>query len=168
MDTIGPMSYCGLNGMLDAAFPKGAFHYWKSNFLKRLDDDAIDTMADCFSRCPAPMSTFFFEHVHGAVTRVPVEATAFPHRAEGHSFLILAQWMDPALTECSIAWARQTYSAVEPFLTSGRYVNYMSEDDSGEAAAAGAYGPNYPRLRALKAKYDPGNFFHMNQNIRPA
>ena len=55
---------------------------------------------------------------------------------------------------------------MEPFVASGRYVNYLGDDETGDPIAA-AYGPNYRRLRELKTKYDPSNFFHMNQNIRP-
>ena len=55
MDALGPMPYAQLNGMLDAAYPKGALNYWKSSFLKHLSDEAIDTMVGCFARCPTPM-----------------------------------------------------------------------------------------------------------------
>src|SRR5262245_33608477 len=115
MDTIGPMSYCDLNTMLDAAYPKGALSYWKSNFLARLSDDAIDTMIDRFARCPSPMDQVLLEHLHGAATRVGVADTAFPHRAVGYNFLVASQWTDPARTDQSIAWVRETYAAMTPF-----------------------------------------------------
>jgi len=166
MDAVGPMSYCDLNSMLDAGYPKGAFNYWKSTFLRQLSDDAIDTMIACFARCPSPMGQLLLEHAHGAVTRVGVQETAFPHRAEGYNFLVLSQWMEPALTDRCIAWARETYRQMEPFAASGRYVNNLDDDEPGDAVPA-AYGPNYQRLRQLKTRYDPNNFFHMNQNIRP-
>lgn len=167
MDAIGPMPYCQLNAMLDAAYPKGALNYWKSSFLARLNDDAIDTMIECFARCPTPMGQMLLEHVHGAATRVGVGDTAFPHRADGYSLLVLSEWMDPANTDRCIAWARETYAAMEPFMASGRYVNYLDDDETGDPVAA-AYGPNYRRLQELKTKYDPNNFFHMNQNIEPS
>jgi FAD/FMN-containing dehydrogenase len=167
MDAIGPMPYCQLNGMLDGGFPKGALNYWKSRFLAQLSDDAVDTMIECFARCPTPMGALLLEHFHGAATRVRVGDTAFPHRADGHNLLVLAQWMDPAATERCIAWARQTYADMEPFMAAGRYVNYLADDETGDPTAA-AYGPNYRRLQEIKAKYDPGNFFHVNQNIRPS
>ena len=72
------MSYCELNGMLDAGYPKGALNYWKSTFLRQVSDDAIDTMIACFARCPTPMGQLLLEHVHGAATRVGVEETALP------------------------------------------------------------------------------------------
>lgn len=166
MDAIGPMPYCQLNGMLDAAFPTGALNYWKSSFLAQLSDDAIDTMIECFARCPTPMGQLLLEHFHGAATRVGVGDTAFPHRTDGHNLLVLSEWMEPANTERCIAWARETYAEMEPFMASGRYVNYLGDDEAGDPTAA-AYGPNYRRLQELKTKYDPSNFFHINQNIRP-
>jgi FAD/FMN-containing dehydrogenase len=166
MDTIGPMSYCELNGMLDAAYPKGALNYWKSSFLAQLSDDVIDRLIECFARCPTPMGHLILEHFHGAATRVGVSDTAFPHRFKGYNLLVLCQWMEPTNTDRSIAWARKTYAEMEPFAASGRYVNYLDDDETGDPVAA-AYGPNYRRLQELKTKYDPNNFFHMNQNIRP-
>lgn len=166
LDALGPMPYCALNGMLDAAYPKGALNYWKSNFLVQLSDDAIDSMIDAFARCPTPMGQLLIEHFHGAATRVGIADTAFPLRSEGYNFLVLAEWMDPAMTDRCIEWAKQTYSEMAPFFGAGRYVNYLNEDEIGEPVAA-AYGPNYGHLREIKAKYDPTNFFRMNQNILP-
>ena len=166
MDAIGPMPYCQLNGMLDAGYPKGALNYWKSSFLAQLNDDAIDTMIQCFARCPTPMGALLLEHFHGAATRVGVGDTAFPHRLDGYNFLVLCQWMEAVDTDRCIAWARETYAQMEPFFAAGRYVNYLGDDETGDPTAA-AYGPNYRRLRDLKTKYDPSNFFHLNQNIRP-
>jgi FAD/FMN-containing dehydrogenase len=166
IDALGPMPYCALNSMLDAAYPKGALNYWKSSFLAQLSDDAIDTMIDAFGRCPTPMGQLLIEHFHGAATRVGVTNTAFPLRGEGYNFLVLAEWMDPTMTEQCIAWARETYSSMERFFSAGRYVNYLNEDEADGQVAA-AYGPNYRRLREIKAVYDPGNFFHLNQNVLP-
>jgi len=167
MDATGPMPYSQLNSMLDAAYPKGALNYWKSSFLAELSDDAIDTMIESFARCPTPMGQILLEHFHGAATRVGVSDTAFPHRAEGYNFIVISEWMERANTDRSIAWARQSYAQMEPFFASRRYVNYLGDDETGDPLGM-AYGPNYRRLQELKAKYDPNNFFHMNQNIRPS
>ena len=166
MDTTGAMPYCELNAMLDAAYPKGALNYWKSSFLAQLSDEAIDRMIGCFAECPTPMGQVLIEHFHGAATRVGVGDTAFPHRAEGYNLVLLSEWMDPTTTARCIAWARDTYAAMGPFVGSGRYVNYLGDDEGANSVAA-AYGRNYRRLRELKARYDPENFFHMNQNIAP-
>ena len=169
LDAIGPMPYTEINAMLDESVPRGALNYWKSSFLSGLSDDAIDAMLDCYARSPSPMNQLVLEHFHGAATRIPVEATAFPHRTEGLNFLILGQWTDPAQTEACIAWTRETYATMTPFFTDGRYVNYLDDDEEGYGdPVAAAYGANYPRLRQLKGEYDPENLFHLNQNIRPA
>ena len=166
LDGVGPVPYCQLNSMLDANYPKGALNYWKSSFLTELDDAAVDTMIDCFARCPTPMGQLLLEHIHGAATRVGISDTAFPHRREGYNFLVLAQWIDPTATAACIAWARETYGRMQPFFAPGRYVNYLDDDEVGDPVAA-AYGPNYRRLQRVKARFDAKNFFRMNQNIRP-
>lgn len=166
MDVIGPMPYAQMNAMLDAAYPRGALNYWKSNFLSSLSDEAIRMMIDCFAKCPTPMGQLLLEHFHGAVTRVGVSDTAFPHRALGYNLVVISQWMDPKDNNACTAWARDSYTAMQPFMGSGRYMNYLGDDEPGDPVAA-AYGPNHRRLQQLKAKYDPENFFHMNQNICP-
>jgi FAD/FMN-containing dehydrogenase len=166
MDAIAAMPYSQMNSMLDAAYPQGAHNYWKSNFLAALTDEAIRTMIDCFAKCPTPMGQLLIEHFHGAVTRVGPTATAFPHRAPGYNLLVLSEWMDPAQNEACIKWARDSYGALQPFMGTGRYVNYFDDDEQDEAVVT-AYGPNYRRLQQVKTAYDPENFFRMNQNIPP-
>ena len=166
MDVMGPLPYATLNSMLDGSYPKGALNYWKSSFLSGLSDAAIDTMIDCFARCPSAASSLMLEHFHGEVCRVDPVATAFSHRTEGFNLLILGQWMNPADTEACITWVRASYEAMRPFMASGRYVNYLGDDESGDQVRA-AYGKNYSRLQRLKAKYDPENIFHLNQNVQP-
>jgi len=112
------------------------------------------------------MGQLLLERVHGAATRIGVTDTAFPHREVGYNFLVLSQWTDAANTKACIAWARETYAQMQPFVASGRYVNYLDDDEVGDPVR-NAYGPNYRRLQELKTKYDPKNFFRMNQNIRP-
>lgn len=165
VDAVGPIPYCKLNQMLDANFPKGALNYWKSSFLTELNDAAIDAMIRCFARRPSTKAQLLLENFHGAVTRIEVSDTAFPHRREGYNFLVLAQWMRPEESDACVAWAREMYEEMQPFFAAGRYVNYLDDDDTGEPIAA--YGSNYRRLQQIKARYDPTDFFHMNQNIRP-
>jgi FAD/FMN-containing dehydrogenase len=166
LDTIGRMTYCDVNTMLDDGYPKGALNYWKSNFLADLSDDAILAIIDSFGTCPTPMGKLILEHFHGEVCRVGVSDTAFSHRRAGFNALVLAEWINPNDNDACIAWARNSYDAILPFMGSDRYVNYLGDDEQGDAIAA-AYGANYPRLRQIKTKYDPENFFHNNQNIRP-
>ena len=113
------------------------------------------------------MGQLLIEHFHGAVTRIAPDDTAFPHRSEGYDFLVLCEWMKHVDSDRCIDWTKQTYTRMQPFFGSARYVNYLDADDMGEPIAA-AYGANYPRLQRTKSKYDPKNLFRMNQNIRPS
>jgi hypothetical protein len=165
IDVMGPLTYCEQNALLDAAYPRGALYHWKSNFLASLSDDAIATAVECFAGVASPMSQIFFEHVHGKAASVPVSATAFPHRREGFNLLVFSQWAKPAETETGLRWARETQAAMSRFHGTGLYVNYQS--DEGPDVVASAYGANHARLCEAKAKYDPENVFHLNQNIVP-
>jgi FAD/FMN-containing dehydrogenase len=164
---VGPIPYTVMNSLLDDGFPRGALNYWKSSFLGGLPDAAIEAMVADFASCPSPMTVVVLEHFHGAVTRVPVDATAVPHREEGYDFLIASVWTDPATTDANVAWTRAAFDSVQPFTVTRRYVNYLDADDSGEDPVRSAYGPNYDRLVELKTKYDPDNLFHLNFNIAP-
>jgi hypothetical protein len=165
MDMIGPIPYIGLNSMLDASYTPGLLNYWKSHFLPQLSDGAIRTVTERFEQVPSQQTHVVLEHFHGAASRVPVADTAFALRSEGYNMLFLGQWTDKADDDTNIAWVRQSYAAMQPFLGPQRYLNYLGGDEPADAAAV-AYGPNYPRLQALKAKYDPDNLFHLNQNIK--
>jgi FAD/FMN-containing dehydrogenase len=166
LDAMGPISYCGQNGLLDASMPRGALNYWKAHFVKDLTDDCIAAILDAFAKCPSPMSQVVIEHFHGAASRVPVQDTACAMRITGFNVVIAAQWTDPKDNDSCIAWARDMYTSLTPYLGTTRYVNYLGVDEAGDPAAV-AYGANYPRLRELKAKYDPDNVFHVNVNIKP-
>lgn len=165
-DLIQPMSYVQLQGMFEPFFPNGRYTYVKSNFIDRLSDGAIDVMAEYAGKSPSP-TTFapFLEHWHGAVRRVGITDTAFPHRNHDYNLLLWSTWENPAETDKNIAWTRQCWEAMRPYLVEGSYVNYVS--DEGDAFAKAAYGPNYDRLVELKDRYDPTNFFRMNHNIQP-
>jgi len=166
LDAMGPISYCQQNGLLDAALPARALNYWKSQFVTDLSDDCIGTMVEAFASCPSPMSQIVIEHFHGAASRVPVQDTACTMRITGFNVVIVSQWQDPRENDRHIAWAREMYAALTPYLGTMRYVNYLDHDEAGDPAAV-AYGSNYSRLRELKSKYDPENLFHVNVNIRP-
>ena len=167
LDILGPMPYCQLNGLLDGAFPKGGRNYWKSHFIPSFEDGAIDAAVQAFESVSSPMSQMLFEHFHGAGVRQELTETAFALRAEGYNMLILSQWAEPAGDAAGTAWARSTYAAMQPWVGTSRYLNYLIPDDAGEASLSAAYGPNLERLRAVKAKYDPDNVFHINLNIPP-
>ena len=166
MDAMGPIPYTEQNGLLDGAFPKGALNYWKSQFLSDLTDDSIHALIDGFEQCSSPLSQIVLEHFHGAASRVPLDQTACTLRATGYNAVIISQWTDPADTDRCVAWGRGLYKTLQPFVGTTRYINYLDKDE-GVDSAADIYGSNYARLRELKTKYDPDNFFHQNVNIRP-
>ena len=104
--------------------------------------------------------------IPGAASRGPVSHTACALRISGYNVDIISQWIDAKENDRHVAWGRDTYKALGPFLGNTRYLNYFDLDEAGDPAAV-AYGPNYARLRELKAKYDPENVFHVNINIKP-
>lgn len=165
LDAVGPMSYSDLNMMLDAANQPGFHNYWKSDFLRELNDEAIETLVDYTARVPSPMSQVVLEHVHGAVQRVNADDAAFSQRDGQYNFGIYSIWADSADSGKNIEWTRDFSAAMQPFTTGSVYLNYIG--DEGEERIRGAYGANYARLVSLKNKYDPTNFFHLNQNIKP-
>ncbi|HET6694905.1 MAG TPA: FAD-binding oxidoreductase [Gaiellaceae bacterium] len=163
---VGRMPYPVMNTLLDAGYPAGSLNYWLSSFAQSLSDGLIDQMVERFASVPSPMSAILMEHFHGAVTRVGVTDTAVPHRQEGWNILIPSVWTDPAATDENVAWTRDTHQALGPHLEARRWLNYLGDDQGGDAVRA-AYGPNYERLLELKRRYDPENVFHHNHNIDP-
>jgi FAD/FMN-containing dehydrogenase len=163
---VGPMAYPVMNTLLDAGFPDGALNYWLSSFTRGLPDALIDLAVERFAAAPSPMSAMVFEHFHGAVTRVGATETAVPHRDEGWNLFIPSVWTDPADTEANIGWTREAFAAMRPHFGTGRWLNYLG-DDQAEDAVRAAYGSNYERLREVKRQYDPDNVFHLNHNIAP-
>jgi hypothetical protein len=132
-------------------------------FLPALSDAVIDVLASSYPGAP-PNASAVWNDFHGAVTRVPVEATAFPLRRRGFDLFITAPWQDEKGRSQALTWLRDLQHSLQPH-AHGVYVNNL--EDEGEARVREAYGPNYPRLSRVKAQYDPRNIFRVNQNITP-
>ncbi len=165
-DTVQPMSYRALQSASDAGFPPRQQHYWKSSYLKSLDDEVIDIMLDFVPRMPSSLTSGVgLQQMHGAASRVDATGTAFPHREEHYDLLILSQWPSPVDSAENIGWTREFFEALQPFFKGGVYVNNLG--DEGQDRVKQAYGPNYDRLVEVKNKYDPTNLFRLNQNIKP-
>jgi FAD/FMN-containing dehydrogenase len=159
------MSYCEVQSM-NALGQPGRRHRWKSNFLQEVSDDVIDTLITHFASVTSPQSVVLIEQIHGAVNRVGQDATAFSHRSARYNLTALSTWTDPSESERHSEWTREFSEAVQPLSTGGVYVNYMGQE--GEERVKAAYAPaTYEKLVALKNRYDPGNFFCLNQNIKP-
>jgi FAD/FMN-containing dehydrogenase len=167
MDMVGPMPYTALQGMLDEGGPKGIRAYMKAEFLEELTDEAIDTLAAYGGHRPGPLVQLLLEPMGGAIGRVGDDDTALGRRDVKWCYHALSLWMEPdeATQEEHVRWARDLAADMTPHVTSGVYLNYTS--DQGEERVRSTYGPKYDRLVALKDKYDPGNLFRLNQNIRP-
>jgi hypothetical protein len=164
-DFIRPMSYVEMQSLFDEDLPPSRLHYWKSNFLRVMSDDAIEVMVEYATTMPSPTSVVELQVMHGAASRVGCNETAFAHRYEQYDLLILSNWTDPADSEKNVGWTRAFWEAMQPFVEQRVYVNNLGEE--GDERDRAAYGSNYERLVALKNKYDPTNFFRLNQNIKP-
>lgn len=165
-DMVGPMDYCAFQSGTDAGYPGGRQHYWKAGFLRELPEAAIDVLLGFVAEMPSPDSGVGLQQMCGAASRVDPAATAFAHRGRQYDLNILSQWADPADAPRNVAWTRAFFAAIEPFLERAVYANNLG--DEGDDRVRAAYGTNYDRLAAVKARYDPVNLFRLNQNVKPA
>jgi FAD/FMN-containing dehydrogenase len=164
-DMIQRMPYPDVNTGVDWLSPAGALSYWKSAFFSELSDPAVDVMTGAFEQAPSELCALVVEDFHGAVTRVDPTATAYPHREPGFNLFLISQWTDPSRTDMGIAWARETFDALSPYMADRSYTNYLPADDYDRVRQA--YGPNYERLVELKRRYDAENLYRLNHNIDP-
>lgn len=164
-DLIAPMPYTALQSGSDAAYPDGQHNYWKSHYVDAITDDVIDTLVEHAPRMTSPLSSFYFQHLGGAIGRRGVDHAAFGHRDAAFDFAILTVWRDPGDTAENVTWAREFSAAMQPHAT-GVYVNNLGIE--GEDRVKAAYAPaTYERLVRLKQSYDPQNILRLNQNIAP-
>ncbi len=163
-DRIAPIPYVQLQSAGDANFPRGRRYYWKAQFMREISDQAIDTLLAAYATAPSG-SLLVLQQVGGAIGRVPIAETPYANRDALYDCFPISIWDEPADDEIHIRWARDLWTAMRPFSTGGVYANNLGDEGTDRVQAA--YGENYPRLVALKNKYDPTNFFRLNQNIRP-
>lgn len=164
-ERLGPLPYPVLQSLFDASAPPGMQNYWKSCYLTELSDGLIATILRFAADLPQPMAGIHIHQMGGAVKRRGTEETAFVHRDAEYCLNLVTCWWNCEQNAANIAWTRACFDAVKPF-SSGVYVNFLGEE--GEERVRAAYGRVYERLAALKAKYDPTNFFRLNQNVPPA
>jgi FAD/FMN-containing dehydrogenase len=164
-DLIAPMPYTALQTASDASYPSGQHNYWKSHFIDEITDGAIATIVEHVPRMSSPLSSFYLQHLGGAIGRPGADTAAFGHRDAVFDFTVLTVWRDPAETAEHMAWASDFFAAMQPHAT-GVYVNNLGTEGAQRVRAA--YAPaTYERLVALKEAYDPRNVFRLNQNIAP-
>jgi FAD/FMN-containing dehydrogenase len=167
IDLIQPKPYLAHQSMLDPGVPHGWHYYWKSCDLPAFTDGMIDDMASHSAAITSPRSYSLVFQLGGAVSRVAEDGTAYAHRDARHNVNINGVWTEEeGEPSRHVAWTREFFQALEPH-SPGVYVNFLG--DEGEERVRAAYGPGkYDRLLALKRRYDPDNFFRLNQNIKPS
>ncbi len=166
LDFAGPIPHPALQSMFDALYAPGLQWYWKADFVNELSDEAIERYIQHGSRLPTMQSTMHLYPVNGAAHRVGRNDTAWSYRDATWAEVIVGVDPDPANRNLIVNWARQYWEDVHPYSAGGAYVNFMMEEEGQERVKA-SYRDNYERLVAIKRKYDPTNFFRVNQNIKP-
>ncbi len=164
-DQVRPMPYLQIQTSADAANAPGRNYYAKSGFLRELGPDLIEAYVEGFRPSPKRATVAIMQQFGGAMGRVPEDATAYPHRDAAYEVMVLGGWSNRADDEENVAGLREHWATLDRF-TRGFYINTGTTDDVDRVRLN--YGRNYERLAGVKAKYDPGNLFRLNANIRPA
>jgi FAD/FMN-containing dehydrogenase len=154
-----------INSMFDGLYPAGFQWYWQADFFKHYDDTAIGHLIKAGNEMPTIFSNIHIYPINGAVGKVGSRETAWAYRDANFSQVIVAVDPDPMNNDHMIKWAKDTWSTLHPYSAGGAYLNFKM--DEGEETVKAGYGDNYKRLAQIKAKYDPNNLFHINQNIKP-
>jgi FAD/FMN-containing dehydrogenase len=166
IDWAGPIPYPALQAMFDALYPKGLQWYWKGDFVKSLPDAAIEAHLAAAAKLPTPLCAMHLYPIDGAVHDTAKGDSAWSTRDATWSMVIVGVGPDAGQAGALKKWATDYWTAVHPYDLGGAYPNFMM-DDEGDARVKASFGDNYPRLSQLKGKFDPGNLFRLNQNIRP-
>jgi FAD/FMN-containing dehydrogenase len=166
IDLFQPLPYPVLQSMFDETGPAGHSYYIKGEYVSEISDELIATVIEGAAEMPGSHCEIHFGQMGGAVARVSEDDTAFAYRNAEFAFIGIAHWLEPHEEETHLAWARSLGEAVKP-QTVGTYVNFLG--DEGDERIKFAYGSEekYNRLVELKRKWDPGNLFRLNQNIKP-
>jgi FAD/FMN-containing dehydrogenase len=166
MDAIQPLPFPAMQSILAGAFPDGSQNYWKSAVQRELPDDAIAAIVEQGNQMKSPLSFLVIEYYAGAAGRIANDATAFPHRHLPWDIIFGAQWTDPLETPVHRDWARRGEDVLRPYSANAHLLSVL--DIEPEEVIETAFGTNLPRLRAIKERYDPANFFRVNYNIKPS
>ena len=169
LDLSGMIPYAVAQTMFDPFFPKNErYYYFKSHDLASLNQETMDAIIDGAKNRPVASMLLAIWHYGGQMNRIGNKETAFGSRDTTFLFSIDAIWDDPSDSEEVISWSRNFLEQMKRFAGVGMYVNFSGFGEEGEDLVQKAYGDNYKRLSKIKAKYDPDNIFHHNQNIKPA
>jgi len=166
LDGVQPLPLPMWNSAFDGVYPPGDQWYWRGDFFSEIPDAAIELHVDFARRLPTWKSTMHLYPSDGAAARVAPDATPWTYRDAKWTAVYGGVDPDPANAEAIKAWTIEYFEALHPYSMGGSYVNFMM--DEGQERVQATYGSNYARLAEIKAKYDPDNVFHVNQNIKPA
>lgn len=166
MNLTGPMPYTEVQRLVEPMNPPGLRNYWKADMYPELPDAALDALMEAAAEPPSPWTSVIVAPLGGAMQRAAEGATAIGWRNARWSIHILGMWEHPEDDERNITWVRNVDLALKPWAQEAAYLNYLM--DEGEGRIRASFGQYYGRMVALKDKYDPGNLFHMNQNIKPS
>ena len=166
LDLVGPTPHPALQSMFDALYPPGLQWYVKADFVRELKDEAIALHVKHGALLPTMHSTMHLYPINGKASAVKNTATPWSYRDAVWAAGIAGVDPDPANNEKISKWAKDYWTATHPYSAGGAYVNFMM--DEGEDRIRATYGKNYDRLAKIKKRYDPTNFFRVNQNIKPA
>lgn len=166
-DVVVPKPFVTHQAMLDAGQPKGACYYWKSEYTKDISKDLSSKFVEQTLNMSSTASIIAAFQLGGAITDIGEEDTAYSFRNAGFALNINTQWQNHSDPEKHISWARKTQQFSTPYSMGGGYINFASSDETQERVAATYGEKKFKRLVELKRKYDPDNFFRLNQNIKP-
>jgi hypothetical protein len=166
VDGVGEVPYSAFNAAFDDLYPFGDQWYWRGDFVTEIPDEAVRVHGEWGRRLPTWKSTMHLYPIDGAPHDVGPDETAWAYRHATWSEVIAGVDPDPASLPTLRDWTVGYWDAQHPYSAGGAYVNFMM--DEGQDRVQATYGPHYARLAAIKAAYDPDNFFHVNQNIAPA
>jgi hypothetical protein len=162
--SIEELPFLRLQTMADDEFPHGRRYYTKSGYFKTLSDDSIQRMIESLASLPSDETQIELVYLGGTAARVGATETAFGDRSAPFILNLLAAWDDPAQDKANVEWVRSLFAALRPEMQPGVYVNFMSGDEDDRVSEA--YSARWDKLLAIKNRYDPQNFFRLNQNIR--
>jgi hypothetical protein len=166
IDLVKARPYPDWQKALDGAWGNGFHNQWVGHYLPELTDAAAQTLLEHVSKVTSPYTDVKLATLGGAVARVGENDTAFSYRASKYALVIQTRWKNPDESRQHLAWTQEFFDAMKVHSTGKVYVNFIA--DEGEKRVADAYNARtFKRLREIKAKYDPGNLFRMNQNIQP-
>lgn len=162
---VGEMPYPSVQTLFDGLFPPGLQWYWKADFYTDIPPEAASIHKKFGSEIPTPLSQMHMYPISGAASRVGKNDTPWAYRDAKYAGVIVGVDPDPANAEKITSWSKAYWDALHPYSAGGTYLNFIM--DEGQDRIKSSYKDNYERLTKIKNKYDPANFFRVNQNIIP-